>query len=159
MMGRPPTLIGAAVMLLLIGISGLAAAADFLGLPGRSDLGADVVGAGVGMGLLIGAYSAAATVAGIGVIGLQRWAWWLGVATIASSTWGSAIIASKSPYARQAKASTASLQRAGSPSATATTRKSDGSSRSVFAWMSHPLRPSPAMATLIGDMTITSRRP
>ena len=81
MTGRPATLIAAAVMLIVIGISGVAAGADFLALP-ASDLGSDVIRAGLAMGALIAGYGAAATIAGIGVVLRRRWAWWLGVATM-----------------------------------------------------------------------------
>ena len=69
-------------MLLVIGVSGVAAGAAFFALPGRPDVGADVLRAGVGVGLLMGGYGAAAVIAGIGIIAGRRWAWWLAVVTI-----------------------------------------------------------------------------
>ena len=84
MSDRPPTLVTAAVLLVVIGISGLFAAAGlFAVVPRAGELGSNVVGAGIGVGLVIGAYALAATIAGVGLAARRVWAWWIGVVTIA----------------------------------------------------------------------------
>ncbi len=81
---RSASLTWAAVLLLLIGGSGIAVGASFLGAAGSGPvLGVDIRSAALGLAAGIGGYGLAAFVAGVGLFRLRRWAWWLGVAVAA----------------------------------------------------------------------------
>jgi len=89
MTARPTTLVLGSALLLVIGVSGMAAAAGFLMLlaPPSSEaanLGraSGVVQSGALVGGIMAAYALAALVAGIGTWTGRRWAWLLGIATI-----------------------------------------------------------------------------
>jgi hypothetical protein len=89
MTARPTTLVLGSALLLVIGVSGMAAAAGFLMLlaPPSSEaanLGRapGVVQSGALVGGIMAAYALAALVAGIGTWTGRRWAWLLGIATI-----------------------------------------------------------------------------
>jgi hypothetical protein len=78
---RPSTLLLAAVLLLIIGLSGLAAGVTIVAAMANGPV---VPFAGVGIGLGVAGYGVLATVAGIGLLGRHRSFWWLAVATIGS---------------------------------------------------------------------------
>jgi len=89
MTARPTTVVLGSALLLVIGVSGMAAAAGFLMLlaPPSSEaanLGraSGVVQSGALVGGIMAAYALAALVAGIGTWTGRRWAWLLGIATI-----------------------------------------------------------------------------
>jgi hypothetical protein len=83
MFGRPLPLLGTAVLLAIIGVSGTAAA-GFVALAsgGTSGVTADVRQAGGLIGMAMGAYAVALLVAAAGLIAFRRWAVWLGVVAI-----------------------------------------------------------------------------
>lgn len=88
MRNRPPTLIAASSLLVVIGISGLFAAAGLIAVGVRADevapaMATDVTRGGLAVGLIMGAYALAAAIAGFAVMARRRAGWWLGVATIA----------------------------------------------------------------------------
>jgi hypothetical protein len=84
MAGRPFTLIYAAVLLFLIGASGLAAGGTLLGAAGNGGgtLAEDVRAAAVGIGTAIAAYGFFGVAAGAGLILLKRWGWRVGLGLI-----------------------------------------------------------------------------
>jgi hypothetical protein len=86
MAGRPLTLIYAALLLFLIGASGIAAGGTMLGAAanGGGSLADDVRAAGVGIGTVIATYGFFAVAAGAGLILLKRWGWRLGLGLIAA---------------------------------------------------------------------------
>ena len=86
---RPTTLVLGSALLVVIGVSGMAAAAGFLMLlaPPSSEaanLGraSGVVQSGALVGGIMAAYALAALVAGVGTWTGRRWAWLLGIVTI-----------------------------------------------------------------------------
>jgi hypothetical protein len=84
MTARPVTLILAAGLLILIGGSGLAAAAGLLGIAiggGGSVPGVEPVT--LLIGAVLGAYGCGLMLAGIALLFFRRWAWLLGIALIA----------------------------------------------------------------------------
>lgn len=88
MRNRPPTLIAASSLLVVIGISGLFAAAGLIAVGVRADevapaMATDVTRGGLAVGLIMAAYALAAAIAGFAVMARRRAGWWLGVATIA----------------------------------------------------------------------------
>ena len=84
MAGRPITLILAAALLLLIGVSGVLAGAGFLGMAVQRPAGvsADVLQAGIAIGGAMGAYGLAAVLGGMGILAFRRSAWLLAVAVV-----------------------------------------------------------------------------
>ena len=84
MAGRPLTLIYAALLLFIIGASGVAAGGSLIGAVGNGGgtLAEDVRAAGTGMGTAIAAYGFFAVFAGAGLILLKRWGWRLGLGLI-----------------------------------------------------------------------------
>ena len=89
MTARPTTLVLGSALLVVIGLSGLAAAAGFLMLlaPQSSEAAAlarvpGVIQSGALVGGIMAAYSLAALVGGVGTWMGRRWAWLLGIATI-----------------------------------------------------------------------------
>jgi hypothetical protein len=84
MSARPVTLILAAGLLILIGVSGIAAAAELVGIAtggGSSVPGVEPLT--ILIAAALGAYGCGLVLAGIALLLLRRWAWWLGVALIA----------------------------------------------------------------------------
>lgn len=79
MSGRPFPAVVAAVLLLVIGISGLSAGVALIAAMGSAR---DVPPVGVGIGAAIGTYSALTTGAGVGLLLRRHAAWWLAVLTI-----------------------------------------------------------------------------
>ena len=84
MAGRPITLILAAALLLLIGVSGVLAGAGFVGMAVQRPAGvsADVLQAGIAIGGAMGAYGLAAVLGGMGILAFRRSAWLLAVAVV-----------------------------------------------------------------------------
>jgi hypothetical protein len=83
MTARPVTLIVAAMFLLLIGASGMAAGGGLLGVGlNNSTVTGDVRQAGLGMGGLMAGYGLATILAGVGLLLRRRWAWRLGLFAI-----------------------------------------------------------------------------
>jgi hypothetical protein len=77
--GRPFPLVLAAVLLLIIGLSGLGTGFTITqAMTGTPAV--PVVGVQIGLGIAL--YGLLATVAGIGLLGRRRAFWWLAVATI-----------------------------------------------------------------------------
>jgi hypothetical protein len=80
MTARPMTLIVAALFLLLIGASGMAAGGGLLGVGLNTDaVPGDVRQAGLELGALIAGYGFATLLAGVGVLLRRRWAWRIGL--------------------------------------------------------------------------------
>jgi hypothetical protein len=76
---RPVPLVLAAVLLIIIGLSGLGAGLTIIqAMTGTST--APVAGVQIGLG--IAGYGLLATVSGVGLLGRRRRFWWLAVATI-----------------------------------------------------------------------------
>jgi len=84
MAGRPITLILAAALLLLIGVSGVLAGAGFLEMAAQRPAGVspDVLQAGIAIGGAMDAYGLAAVLGGMGILTFRRWAWLLAVAVV-----------------------------------------------------------------------------
>jgi hypothetical protein len=79
MISRPPSLILAAGLLILIGVPGMAVGGGLLGAasgPGSAPPG---LGEAATIGVAIAAYGFAAVFAGVALLLFRRWAWWLGV--------------------------------------------------------------------------------
>jgi hypothetical protein len=76
---RPSPLLLAAVLLLVIGLSGLGAGLTIVGAMTNGPV-VPIVGMQIGLG--IAGYGVLATVASIGLLGRRRAFWWLAVATI-----------------------------------------------------------------------------
>jgi len=84
MTARPVTLIIAAGLLILIGGSGIAAAAGLLGIAiggGGSVPGVEPLT--LLIGAVLGAYGCGLVLAGIALLIFRRWGWWLGIVLIA----------------------------------------------------------------------------
>ena len=80
MTARPIALILAAGLLILIGLSGMAAGADLVATArSGAELASDVKFAALALGTAIGSYGFAASLAGVGLVLLRRWAWRLGL--------------------------------------------------------------------------------
>jgi len=80
MIARPVSLILAAGLLILIGLSGMAAGGTLLSLvPDGAGMTADVRAAGLMMGTVIAAYGLVAAFAGVALLLLRRWAWRIGI--------------------------------------------------------------------------------
>jgi hypothetical protein len=80
MSARPISLILAAGLLLLIGLSGMAVGGQLLGAAGNGDVsGVDIRGAALGLGTTIAAYGFLSVVAAVGLLTLRRWGWRVGV--------------------------------------------------------------------------------
>jgi hypothetical protein len=77
--GRPYPLVLAAVLLVIIGLSGLGAGITIVQAMTKSPP-LPLVGVQIGLG--IAAYGLVAAIAGIGLLGRQRRFWWLAVGTI-----------------------------------------------------------------------------
>ncbi|TMF35732.1 MAG: hypothetical protein E6I26_09590 [Chloroflexi bacterium] len=82
MAGRPPTMIGAISLLILIGVSGIGAGGGLLSVTGFGDAAADVRGAALMMGAGIAGYGIACAFAAAGIWSRTRWGWLLGVVTV-----------------------------------------------------------------------------
>ena len=83
MTARPISLILAAGLLILIGLSGMAAGGDLAATAkSGADVAADVRFAALALGSTIASYGFAASVAGVGLILLRRWAWRLGLVLV-----------------------------------------------------------------------------
>jgi hypothetical protein len=83
MTARPISLILAAGLLILIGLSGLAAGSLLLAAAKSGpEVANDVKFAALALGTAIGSYGFAAAIAGVGLVLLRRWAWRLGLATV-----------------------------------------------------------------------------
>lgn len=81
---RPLSLTLAAALLLMIGASAVLAGGSLLGAATSGPVaGVDIRGAALGLGLTIGGYGVAAFLAGLGLLWFRRWAWRLGLVTIA----------------------------------------------------------------------------
>ena len=84
MTARPLSLILAAGLLLLIGLSGMAAGGGLLGsVPNGPVVGVDVRGAALALGTTIAVYGFVTVLAGVGLLLFRRWAWRLGLAVAA----------------------------------------------------------------------------
>jgi len=79
MAGRPPTMLAAIGLLILIGVSGIGAGGGLLSVTGSSDAAADVRGAALLMGSGIAGYGIACAFAAAGIWSRARWGWPLGV--------------------------------------------------------------------------------
>lgn len=80
MSARPISLILAAGLLILIGISGMAAGGSLLSVvPNTEGVAANVRAAGLAIGTVIAAYGFSAVLAGLALLILRRWAWRLGM--------------------------------------------------------------------------------
>ena len=77
--GRPASLLVAAGLLLIIGLSGVSAGFSLIAAMGFAR---DAPWVGVEIGAGTGTYGVLSTVAGIGLLARRRWAWWLGTVTI-----------------------------------------------------------------------------
>ena len=83
MTARPISLILAAGLLILIGLSGMAAGGDLLATAkSGAEVAADVKFAALALGSTIASYGFAASLAGVGLVLLRRWAWRLGLVIV-----------------------------------------------------------------------------
>jgi hypothetical protein len=83
MTARPISLILAAGLLILIGLSGMAAGGDLLATAKSGpEVASDVRFAALALGTAIGSYGFAASLAGVGLVLLRRWAWRLGLVLV-----------------------------------------------------------------------------
>lgn len=80
MTSRPISLILAAGLLLLIGVSGMAVGGELLGAAGRGAALPGGQGAASAVGFAMAAYGFASVVAGVALVLLHRAGWWFGVA-------------------------------------------------------------------------------
>ena len=79
---RPMSLILAAAMLILIGVSGMAAGGGLLGVALNGGAAADVRQVGLAMGSIIAGYGFITVLAAVGLILFRRWAWRIGLLTM-----------------------------------------------------------------------------
>ena len=80
MSARPVSLILAAGLLILIGLSGMAAGGSLLSLvPDSAGMTSDVRAAGLTIGTVIAAYGLVSVFAGVALLMLRRWAWRIGM--------------------------------------------------------------------------------
>ena len=80
MTARPISLILAAGLLILIGLSGLTAGGSLVAAAKSGpEVASDVRFAALALGSTIGTYGFAASLAGVGLVLLRRWAWRLGL--------------------------------------------------------------------------------
>lgn len=83
MTARPISLILAAGLLILIGLSGMAAGGDLLATAkSGAEVASDVKFAALALGSTIATYGFAASLAGVGLVLLRRWAWRLGLVLV-----------------------------------------------------------------------------
>jgi len=83
MTARPISLILAAGLLILIGLSGMAAGGDLMATAKSGpEVASDVRFAALALGSAIGSYGFAASLAGVGLVLLRRWAWRLGLVLV-----------------------------------------------------------------------------
>ena len=82
MTGRPPTMLTAIGLLVLIGVSGIGAGGGLLSLTGSSGAAADVRGAALAMGSAMAGYGIACAFAAAGIWSRARWGWPLGVVAV-----------------------------------------------------------------------------
>ena len=79
---RPISLIVAAGLMILIGVSGMAAGGGLLGVALNGDSPSDVREVGLAMGSVIAGYGFITVLAGVGLIRFRRWAWRIGLFTM-----------------------------------------------------------------------------
>ncbi|MDQ3127372.1 MAG: hypothetical protein M3Q66_02795 [Chloroflexota bacterium] len=79
---RPISLILAAGLMILIGVSGMAAGGGLLGVALNGGSPADIRQAGLAMGSVIAGYGFIVVLAGVGLILFRRWAWRIGLVTM-----------------------------------------------------------------------------
>ncbi|HEX5825335.1 MAG TPA: hypothetical protein VFY18_12835 [Candidatus Limnocylindrales bacterium] len=82
MTSRPVSLILAAGLLILIGVSGMAAGGSLLGAASGRGVPQPGVGGAVTIGAGMAAYGFASVVAGVALLMLQRRGWWIGVVLV-----------------------------------------------------------------------------
>ena len=83
MTARPISLILAAGLLILIGLSGMAAGGDLLATAkSGAEVASDVKFAALALGSTIASYGFASSLAGVGLVLLRRWAWRLGLVLV-----------------------------------------------------------------------------
>ena len=82
MANRPISLVFGAVLLILIGGSGMAAGGGLLGVALNGGATEDVARSGLTMGTGIAVYGFATVLAGVGLVLRRRWAWRLGLLLI-----------------------------------------------------------------------------
>ncbi|HUQ78433.1 MAG TPA: hypothetical protein VM427_06145 [Patescibacteria group bacterium] len=82
MTARPLGLILGAGLLILIGVSGMAAGGGLLGVALNGDSAAGVRQVGLAIGSVIAGYGFIVVLAGVGLLLLRRWAWRIGLATL-----------------------------------------------------------------------------
>ncbi len=79
---RPISLILAAGLMILIGVSGMAAGGGLLGVALNGGSPADIRQVGLAMGSVIAGYGFIVVLAGVGLILFRRWAWRIGLLTM-----------------------------------------------------------------------------
>lgn len=79
---RPISLIVAAGLLIVIGVSGMAAGGGLLGVALNGGSPSDVREVGLAMGSVIAGYGFITVLAGVGLIRFRRWAWRIGLLTM-----------------------------------------------------------------------------
>lgn len=79
---RPPSLILAAGLLILIGVSGMAAGGGLLGVALNGGSAPDIRQAGLALGTIIAGYGFITVLAGVGLVLLRRWAWRIALFTM-----------------------------------------------------------------------------
>lgn len=79
---RPISLVLAAALMILIGVSGMAAGGGLLGVALNGASSGDVRQVGLAMGSVIAGYGFISVLAGVGLIRFRRWAWRVGLMTM-----------------------------------------------------------------------------
>lgn len=79
---RPISLILAAGLMILIGVSGMAAGGGLLGVALNGGSPADIRQVGLAMGSVIAGYGFVAVLSGVALILFRRWAWRMGLVTM-----------------------------------------------------------------------------